>query len=197
LEEFQRTGSKQALREAFREEFVSRPGGFQSGAGCRHGYGFARHRAQPRSLAGLERFTAEVLFLNRNDVPRAVEALAAADYEFEYTADAIDDCGTVFGWVTGVTNLDSDRLAEWLDGIIGLFSGSVIGWGFGELVEKSRKHHEGLIYLRHCAVFRHIGWSEWIVIADAHGNERYDIKKIGYFTHRCFRLTPVGENVEL
>jgi hypothetical protein len=34
-----------------------------------------------------KRFTAEVLFVKPNDVPRAIEALAAADCEFEYNPD--------------------------------------------------------------------------------------------------------------
>ena len=79
-----------------------------------------------------KRFTAEVLFLKPNDVPRAIEALAAADCEFEYNPDAIDDCGpTVFGTVTGTTELlDGERaFHDWLVGIIGPFSGDVCEWG--------------------------------------------------------------------
>jgi hypothetical protein len=77
-----------------------------------------------------KRFTAEVLFLKPNDVPRAIEALAAADCEFEYNPDAIDDCGpTVFGMVTGTTELDAERaFRDWLMGIIGPFSGDLCEW---------------------------------------------------------------------
>jgi hypothetical protein len=61
---------------------------------------------------------------------RAIEALAAADCEFEYNPDAIDDCGpTVFGTVTGTTEFDAEwAFHDWLMGIIGPFSGDVCEW---------------------------------------------------------------------
>jgi hypothetical protein len=61
------------------------------------------------------RFEAEILFLNPNDVPPAVEALAAVGCEFEIDHDAIDPCGpTVFGWVAGATELSEDDIGDWL-----------------------------------------------------------------------------------
>jgi hypothetical protein len=77
------------------------------------------------------RFEAEVRFLDPADVPRATEALAAFDCEFEIDHDAIDDCGpTVFGMVTGTTELGEDELGDWLASIVGPFGGDVVGWGF-------------------------------------------------------------------
>ena len=45
-----------------------------------------------------KRFWIEVLFRDPAEVPRAIEALAAADCEFEYDPDIVDDYGpAVFG----------------------------------------------------------------------------------------------------
>src|SRR5262245_18094358 len=53
----------------------------------------------------VHRFAADVMFLNPRDVPRAREALAAIDCEYEIDHDAIDvDSGAVFGMVTGMTD---------------------------------------------------------------------------------------------
>jgi len=56
---------------------------------------------------------AEVLFLNPDNVPPAVEALAAAGCKFEIDHGAVDPCGpTVFGWVTGTTELGENELGD-------------------------------------------------------------------------------------
>jgi hypothetical protein len=79
----------------------------------------------------LKRFSAEVLFLDPDDVPDAIAALAAAGCEFEHNPDAIDDYGpTVFGMVTGTTRLDSAGLRDWLMGIVDPLNGDVVEWGF-------------------------------------------------------------------
>jgi hypothetical protein len=78
------------------------------------------------------RFSAEVLFPNPDTVSQAIEALTAANLEFEYLPDHIDDCGpTVFGTVTGTTDneLNEDQVYIWLMEIIGdLFRGDVVEW---------------------------------------------------------------------
>jgi hypothetical protein len=77
------------------------------------------------------RFEAKVLFLDLADVSRATEALAMFDCEVEIDHDAIDDHGpTVFGMVTGTTELGEDDLGDWLVSIVGPFGGDVVEWGF-------------------------------------------------------------------
>lgn len=86
------------------------------------------------------RFEAEILFLNPNDVPPAVEALAAAGCEFKIDRDAVDPCGpTVFGSLTGTTELDEDDLGDWLLEILAPFGGDVAEWGLSELIEARRR----------------------------------------------------------
>ena len=79
-----------------------------------------------------KRFEAVVLFLYPDEAPRAIAALAAAGCEFKHDPDAIDDCGpTIFGWVTGTTELDEGELPEWLLGIIdpdNIIHNDVIQW---------------------------------------------------------------------
>jgi hypothetical protein len=78
-----------------------------------------------------KRFEAQILFLSPNDVPRGVEALAAAGCEFEIDHDAIDDLGpTVFGWVTGTTELGETDVGYWLLAIVDPLGGDVVQWGF-------------------------------------------------------------------
>jgi hypothetical protein len=76
------------------------------------------------------RFEAEVLFLNPNDAPRAVAALAAVDCEFEIDHDAIeDDSVTIFGWVTGITEVGENDIGAWLyTTVVARFGGDVIQW---------------------------------------------------------------------
>jgi len=77
------------------------------------------------------RFEAEILFLDPNDVPRGIEALAAAGCEFEIDHDAIDEHGpTIFGWVRGWTKLDENDIADWLLAIVDPLGGDVVQWGF-------------------------------------------------------------------
>jgi hypothetical protein len=76
-------------------------------------------------------FEAEILFLDPADVPRAIEALAAAGCEFEVDHDAFDECGpTVFGWATGTTELDENDIGDWLLAIVDPLGGDVVQWGF-------------------------------------------------------------------
>jgi hypothetical protein len=50
----------------------------------------------------MQRFAAEVLFLDPVDVPAATAALAAVGCKYTIDLDAIDPCGpTVFGMVVG------------------------------------------------------------------------------------------------
>jgi len=76
------------------------------------------------------RFEAEILFLDPNDVPHAVEAFAAINCEFKINHDAVDPCGpTVFGLLTGTTELNEDDLGDWLHKILGPLGGDVVEWG--------------------------------------------------------------------
>jgi hypothetical protein len=76
------------------------------------------------------RFSARVLFRKPSGAARAIEALAAADCEFEIDHGMIDDRGpTVFGLVTGNTSLDLDALCDWLMDLIVPFGGFVLEWG--------------------------------------------------------------------
>lgn len=107
-----------------------------------------RRPGRSASPAGWDRFTAKVLFLNQNAARRAVEALAAAGYEFEYRRDEIDDGEpTVFGTVTGTTELDDMGQFTWLACLIRPFSGDIEGyhreeWGkqapFGDAASNGR-----------------------------------------------------------
>jgi hypothetical protein len=81
----------------------------------------------------MKRFAAEVLFLDPNDVPRATAALAAAGCDYAIDYDAIDPCGpTVFGMVTGATELAEGDIGQWLTDIVDPFGGDVVEWGYGE-----------------------------------------------------------------
>jgi len=65
------------------------------------------------TLRRWDRFEAEILFLNPDDAPQGIAALAAAGCEFEYDPNAIDDHGpTVFGTVTGTTELAENKLGR-------------------------------------------------------------------------------------
>jgi hypothetical protein len=82
-------------------------------------------------MAKREKFEAEVLFLHPDDVPRGVEALAAAGCEFEIDHDAIDEYGpTVFGRVTGTTELGESDIGDWLLAIVDPLNGDVVQWGY-------------------------------------------------------------------
>jgi hypothetical protein len=77
------------------------------------------------------RFRAEVLFTDPNDVPRAVKALAAVGCEFAIDHDAVDPCGpTVFGWATGTTELGENDIGDWLLAIVDPLGGDVVQWRF-------------------------------------------------------------------
>jgi hypothetical protein len=94
----------------------------------------------PQHKVSWDRFEAEILFLDPDQAPHGIAALAAAGCEFKYDPDAIDECGpTVFGMVTGVTELDEDKLHRWLTSIIDPFSGDVLEWGLVNLTEARRR----------------------------------------------------------
>jgi len=82
-----------------------------------------------------KQFEAEILFLDPIDVPRATEALAALGCEYKVDPDAIDDYGlpTVWGRVTGATELDELALGDWLSGIVDPLGGDVVEWCLVEL----------------------------------------------------------------
>jgi hypothetical protein len=81
----------------------------------------------------MKRFAAEVLFPDPNDVPRAVEALAAVDCEYEIDWNVIDPEGpTVTGMVTGTTELDEAKIGAWLGTIVIPVGGDVVEWSYGE-----------------------------------------------------------------
>jgi len=80
-----------------------------------------------------ERFAAEVLFLDPNDVPRARKALAAVGCEYAIDPDAHDPySAAVFGMVTGTTELAELEIGGWVSGIVGPLGGDVVEWGYGE-----------------------------------------------------------------
>jgi hypothetical protein len=80
-----------------------------------------------------KRFAAEVLFLDPNDVPDAIAALAAVGCAFKGDYDAIDDYGpTVFGMVTGTTKLHEHDIGGWLLRIVDPFGGDVVEWSYGD-----------------------------------------------------------------
>jgi hypothetical protein len=81
----------------------------------------------------MQRFAAEVLFLDPADVPCATEALAAANCEFAIDHDAIDEYGpTVFGMLTGTTELDLHPLGDWLLDLVRPLGGDVVEWAYGQ-----------------------------------------------------------------
>jgi hypothetical protein len=78
-----------------------------------------------------KRFAAMVLFHDPNDVSRAVASLAAVGCEYTIDPESVDPCGpTVFGMVTGTTELDDDDLHGWLLDILCSRGGDVIEWGY-------------------------------------------------------------------
>jgi len=79
-----------------------------------------------------EQFKAEILFLDPADVPRATEALAAVNCNYEVDPNAIDDYPTVFGMVIGETALALDELSDWLMRIVEPLGGDVVEWNYGE-----------------------------------------------------------------
>jgi hypothetical protein len=96
----------------------------------------------------MKRFTAEILFLNPTDVATAVAALAAVGCKFEIDHDAIDPCGpTVFGQVTGTTELDENNIGDWLLAIVDPLGGDVVEWGF-ERASTSASDKTGGVTLR-------------------------------------------------
>jgi hypothetical protein len=82
-------------------------------------------------VSPLQAFSADVLFLNPNRLPAGVASLKAAGCDWEAYPGVIDPFGpTVFGRVTGMTDLPLDRIHTWLTGLIGQFRGDVYEWGF-------------------------------------------------------------------
>jgi hypothetical protein len=80
----------------------------------------------------MNQFAAEVLFLRPADVEPTVAALTELGCEFAVDHDAIDDHGpTVFGWVTGTTELHKTDIGNWLQAIVQPLGGDVVQWGFG------------------------------------------------------------------
>jgi hypothetical protein len=83
---------------------------------------------------------ADILFLNPDDVNRALDALAEREFDIEILPDAIDDCGpTVFIQATIVSTLDDDGFRCLVDGIVEPYGGDV--WEWGELDPVSGTRH--------------------------------------------------------
>jgi hypothetical protein len=75
-------------------------------------------------------FEAEILFLEPDDVPHAVQVFTALGCHFEIHRDAVDPCGpTVFGLLTGTTELDEDDLGDWLREILTPLGADLYEWG--------------------------------------------------------------------
>jgi hypothetical protein len=79
----------------------------------------------------LNPFACEVLFLSPNDVARATEALAAVGCKYEIDPDANGDPPTVFGMVTGTTELAENAIGDWLLDILWPLGGDVVEWSYG------------------------------------------------------------------
>jgi hypothetical protein len=79
----------------------------------------------------MPKFAAEVLFLDPADVAHATEALAAVGCDYTIDRDAIGDYPTVFGIVTGTTELKQDAIGDWLLDILGPLGGDTVEWGYG------------------------------------------------------------------
>jgi len=78
-----------------------------------------------------KRFAAEVIFSNPDDVPKAIDALAAVNCEYEIDHEAVDDySNAVFGMVTGTTELDETKIGDWLESIVPACF--IVRWGYGE-----------------------------------------------------------------
>jgi len=78
-------------------------------------------------------FEAEALFLNPDDVPNAIKALAMFGFTYTVDPEAIDEHGpTVFGWITGTTGLSDDDLGDRLLDIVTPLGGEIVTWGYVE-----------------------------------------------------------------
>jgi hypothetical protein len=75
-------------------------------------------------------FEAEILFLNPDDVPQAVQVFALLGCHFEINHNAVDQCGpTVFGLLIGTTEFDEDELGDWLHKLLTPLGADVVEWG--------------------------------------------------------------------
>jgi hypothetical protein len=92
---------------------------------CRLGWFVSNRRGS------MKRFAAEALFLNPNDVPVAAAALAAAGCKFEIDPDATSDPPTVFGMITGTSELAEEDIGGSLQGIVWPLGGDVVEWSYG------------------------------------------------------------------
>jgi len=82
------------------------------------------------------KFEAEVLLLDPANVPRLVHELTAVGCEFTIDHDAVDPCGpTVFGSVTGMTELNENEISDMLSGIVEPLGGDVLEWGYVRRVQ--------------------------------------------------------------
>jgi len=84
-----------------------------------------------------QEFEAETLILHPRDVPQVIATLAAAEVKFEADPTAIDPCGpTVFGTITGMTELNADELDTWLLNILDPLGGDLIECGFTQEIAR-------------------------------------------------------------
>lgn len=79
----------------------------------------------------MKHFEAEVLFLNPDDVPHAQEALAAVGCKYTVDPAATADFPTVFGIVSGMSELAENDIGTWLMDIVWLLGGDVVEWRYG------------------------------------------------------------------
>jgi len=79
-----------------------------------------------------KRFAAEILVRDIADLPRVRAALAAVGCSYEIDTDANGDPPTVFGMVTGTTELKQDAIGDWLLDIVWPVGGNVVEWSYGE-----------------------------------------------------------------
>jgi len=78
-------------------------------------------------------FKAEVLFLSPDVVPDAMQTLAGLGFHFAVDHSAVDPYGdTVFGVLSGTTELTEDDLSDRLLKILDAFDGDAdcIEWGY-------------------------------------------------------------------
>lgn len=78
-----------------------------------------------------KQFAAEVVFLDPADLPRAIEALALFGLNYKIDHDAIDPGGpTVFGFVTGTTELAEADIGCRVMQIVEPLGGAVVEWSY-------------------------------------------------------------------
>src|SRR5262249_21011683 len=119
------------------------------------------------TITAPKRFTGEILFLDPRRVPHAIAELAAHDIEFKVNPDAVDPCGpTVFGEVTGTTELDENELWTWLERLVEKHDGDICELGLDDTTRIRRAVSEFTQALVKGPID---GFVMWTVVSDIDG----------------------------